>query len=494
MARPQSQFVCQSCGAVYPRWQGRCEACSNWNTIIEEAPFAAIPKGLSAEGLSGGAIARAKSGGGRGKAKPVEFSGISQLAAPPSRLVTGLSEFDRVLGGGLVPGSAVLIGGDPGIGKSTLMLQVACALAARGEPSIYISGEEAVAQLGLRAHRLGLSANQLRIAAAANLREILSGLGSQDVHGGVVVIDSIQTVFIDNLDSAPGTVAQVRSSAQELVRYAKRSNTAVLMVGHVTKDGQIAGPRVVEHLVDTVLYFEGERGHRFRILRAVKNRFGATDEIGVFDMTDRGLIEVANPSSLFLGEREQPVSGAAVFAGIEGSRPLLVEIQGLVAPSVQATPRRAVVGWDAARLAMLLAVLDARCGLSFAGSEVYLNVAGGLRIQEPAADLAVAAALISASADRPISEGVVAFGEVSLAGEVRAVSHAELRLKEAAKLGFRKALIPAGQKVAGLGIEVVGLKHLSELLVHFPGAASRPGARPMARAKREREYESDEPT
>jgi DNA repair protein RadA/Sms len=476
MARAQSQFACQECGAVYMRWQGRCDACSSWNKIIEEAPFAVVPKGLSAEGLSGsaGGGRTAGRGSGRGKSKAIEFTGLRELPEPQARLATGLAEFDRVLGGGLVAGSVVLIGGDPGIGKSTLMLQVASAMAAKGRPSIYISGEEAVAQLGMRAHRLGLSPEPLRLAAAANLREILGGLSTQRLQNGVVVIDSIQTVFIDNLDSAPGTVTQVRSSAQELVRYAKRADTAVLMVGHVTKDGQIAGPRVVEHMVDTVLYFEGERGHRFRILRAVKNRFGATDEIGVFDMTQRGLIEVANPSLLFLGEREHPVSGTAVFAGIEGSRPLLVEIQALVAASTQATPRRAVVGWDSARLAMLLAVLDARCGLGFGGSEVYLNVAGGMRIQEPAADLAVAAALISASADRPISGGVVAFGEVSLAGEVRPVPQAELRLKEAAKLGFRRAFVPAGQKASIRGIEIVELKHLSDLLVQFPGVASRP--------------------
>ena len=461
MAKPLKRYVCQDCGAAYQKWQGRCDACGNWSHIVEEAAQTVVPKGLS---------------GGRGRT--LELATLNTESGEAPRMVTGIAEFDRVLGGGLVPGSAILIGGDPGIGKSTLLLQAVASLA-RGKggtaaPCLYISGEEAVAQIGLRARRLGLVDAPVRLAAATSLRDIMTTLGSSGPLAGgppaVIVIDSIQTMFADNLESAPGTVAQVRACSQELVRFAKSSDAAVLLVGHVTKDGQIAGPRVVEHMVDTVLYFEGERGHQFRILRAVKNRFGATDEIGVFVMTDGGLGEVANPSALFLGEREQPISGAAVFAGIEGTRPLLVEIQALVAPSSLATPRRAVVGWDSGRLAMILAVLEARCGLQLGGADVYLNVAGGLRVAEPAADLAVAAALMSSLSGVPVPAGTVLFGEVSLAGEVRPVTQAENRLKEAAKLGFRHAIVPSGLKVRPTGIKTTDLVQLTELVELFPGA------------------------
>jgi DNA repair protein RadA/Sms len=459
LAKPQERYVCQQCGAVYRRWQGRCEACSGWNTIVEEAARTATPKGLSA-----------------GKGKALAFATLTAGATPAPRRPTGISEFDRVLGGGLVPGTAILVGGDPGIGKSTLLLQATAALARRGAHCTYISGEEAVAQIALRAARLGLADASVRLAAANSLRDILTSLEDERPPAeaaAVVVVDSIQTLFADNLDSAPGTVAQVRACAQELVGHAKRSGATVLLVGHVTKDGQIAGPRVVEHMVDTVLYFEGERGHPFRILRAVKNRFGATDEIGVFAMTDRGLEEVANPSALFLGQRDRPVSGAAVFAGIEGTRPLLVEIQALVAASPLAQPRRAAVGWDGSRLAMILAVLDARCGLRFAGADVYLNVAGGLKVQEPAADLAVAAALLSALADQPVAERTVIFGEVSLAGEVRPVAQPEARLREAAKLGFSHAIVPAGTALRGGAVKAIELQRLAELVDLFPGARER---------------------
>ncbi|MGH6959243.1 MAG: DNA repair protein RadA, partial [Dongiaceae bacterium] len=365
MAKPAPSYVCQACGASYPRWSGRCESCGEWNTITEEAPREAAPKGLS--GKSG---------------RRLDFVGLDDNTVEEAgRRLSGIAEFDRVTGGGLVRGSALLIGGDPGIGKSTLLLQVVAAL---GRPhgdrpvaaSAYISGEEAVAQIRLRARRLAVAAPSVHLAAATNVRDIVASLDRADPPE-VVVVDSIQTMYIDNLDSAPGTVAQVRASAAELIRLAKRRGFTLLLVGHVTKEGLIAGPRVLEHMVDTVLYFEGERGHQFRILRAVKNRFGPTDEIGVFEMTDAGLVEVANPSALFLAERRGNVSGSAVFAGIEGTRPVLVEIQALVAPSPLATPRRAVVGWDGGRLAMVMAVLEARCGLAFAGSDVYLNVAGG---------------------------------------------------------------------------------------------------------------------
>ena len=431
--------------------------------MIEEAPREAAPGGL----------------GGRGRpASAIDFTGLEGARAETPRTATGMAELDRVIGGGLVAGSALLVGGDPGIGKSTLLLQVTGALGHAGVRCAYISGEESVEQIRMRARRLGLGDAELSVAAATDMRAIMAAL-DQARGPDVVVIDSIQTMYVDTLESAPGTVAQVRGAAQELIRLAKRRGFTVLLVGHVTKEGVIAGPKVLEHMVDTVLYFEGERGHHFRILRTVKNRFGPADEIGVFEMTDAGLKQVENPSALFLSERqgagaeEDGVTGAAVFAGIEGTRPLLVEIQALVAPSTFATPRRAVVGWDSARLAMVMAVLEARCGLSLAGRDVYLNVAGGLRIAEPAADLAVAAALVSSLTDRAVAADMVVFGEIGLGGEVRAVGQREARLKEAAKLGFKRALVPtaragAGPAAAGLALEEVG--RLRELVARFVDA------------------------
>ncbi|CAK0755210.1 DNA repair protein RadA [uncultured Gammaproteobacteria bacterium] len=477
MARPSSRYVCQSCGAAFPKWSGKCDACGEWNTLIEEAMPEPVPKGL----------APGRSGGGSHGRQRLEFVGLDGVSEQAPRSLSGLVEFDRVCGGGLVPGSALLVGGDPGIGKSTLLLQVVCRLATTaGRRCAYISGEEAVDQVRMRAARLGTAAAPVHLAAATSVRDIVAALEASD-GPDVAVIDSIQTMYVDLLDSAPGTVAQVRASAQELIRVAKRRGTVVLLVGHVTKDGAIAGPRVLEHMVDTVLYFEGERGHQFRILRAVKNRFGPTDEIGVFEMTDRGLAEVPNPSALFLADRRGDVSGAAVFAGIEGTRPVLVEIQALVAPSALGTPRRAVVGWDTARLAMVLAVLEARCGVSIGANDVYLNVAGGLRITEPAADLAVAAALLSSLTGEPVPADAVVFGEIGLSGEVRAVSQTELRLKEAAKLGFARALIPPrrglGAGAGGLGgdggaLLRLELSHAGDLLPLFqqhPGSVARRG-------------------
>ncbi|HET8725952.1 MAG TPA: DNA repair protein RadA, partial [Alphaproteobacteria bacterium] len=395
MARPTSRYVCQNCGAVTAKWAGRCESCLEWNTIVEEAVPEAAPKGL-----------------GKGGGRRLDFVGLDAVSPDQPRRASGIAEFDRVTGGGLVPGSAVLIGGDPGIGKSTLLLQVVCRLAAEAQVA-YISGEEAIDQVRMRANRLGLGTAPVRLAAATSVRDIVATLDARD-GPDVVVIDSIQTMYIDALDSAPGTVAQVRASAAELIRVAKRRGISLLMVGHVTKEGAIAGPRVLEHMVDAVLYFEGERSHQFRILRGVKNRFGPTDEIGVFEMTEAGLMEVPNPSELFLADRRASgmtdVSGAAVFAGLEGTRPVLVEIQALVAPSPLGTPRRAVVGWDSARLAMVLAVLEARCGVAIGMNDVYLNVAGGLRIAEPAADLAVAAALLSSLSGEPVPGDAVVFG------------------------------------------------------------------------------------
>ena len=425
MAKSSSRYVCQECGSVTIRWAGKCESCGAWNSIIEEAAPDSVPKGLAGKG-----------------GRQIELVGLAGAAAPPPRLVTGIAELDRVCGGGLVPGSALLIGGDPGIGKSTLLLQATAALAQQ-TTCVYISGEEAVDQVRLRARRLDLVQSPLQLASATNLRDIVTSLDG-GTPPNVVVIDSIQTMYLDSLDSAPGTVAQVRSCAAELIRVAKRRGFVLLLVGHVTKDGQIAGPRVLEHMVDATLYFEGERGHPFRILRAVKNRFGATDEIGVFEMTDRGLEGVANPSALFLAERRGNISGSCVFAGVEGTRPMLVEIQALVSPNAGGgSPRRAVIGWDSGRLAMVMAVLDTRCGLALGGNDVYLNVAGGLRVGEPAADLAVAAALLSSASDIPVPADMVVFGEIGLSGEVRAVGQAEARLKEAAKLGFARALTPA---------------------------------------------------
>jgi DNA repair protein RadA/Sms len=450
LAKPAKQFVCQSCGASYAKWTGQCEACQEWNSLVEETPVETLPSGLGR-------------GSGLARGRKFELAELQGEIKNFPRLGTGIDELDRACGGGLVPGSAILIGGDPGIGKSTILLQAAARLALGGANCIYISGEEAIAQVQMRAQRLGLQDAPVRLGSETNLRDILATLDAAH-KPQVVIIDSIQTMYADNLDSAPGTVAQVRASAQELIRFAKRRGICVILVGHVTKDGQIAGPRVLEHMVDTVLYFEGERGHQFRILRAVKNRFGPADEIGVFEMTDGGLREVPNPSSLFLSDRESPASGSAVFAGIEGSRPMLVEIQALVAPSSLGTPRRAVVGWDSGRLAMILAVLDSRCGLGLGGQDIYLNVAGGLRITEPAADLAVAAALISSFTDTPLPPESVVFGEISLSGEVRSVAQIPARLKEAAKLGFLKAYMPANVKEKAAGIACAEISAIQELV------------------------------
>lgn len=442
-------FTCSNCGVAHKKWVGRCEGCGAWNSIVEEAPLSAGPS---------------KKALGAAKGRQIKLSALTSSDAPLARNTSGIAEFDRVLGGGLVPASALLVGGDPGIGKSTLLLQVAASYAGKGLKTIYISGEEAPSQIRMRAARLGLAEAPVQLAAETNLRDILTTLESE--RPDFAIIDSIQTMWIDNVDSAPGSVSQVRAAAHELTSFAKRRNIAVVLVGHVTKDGQIAGPRVVEHMVDTVIYFEGERGHHFRILRTVKNRFGPADEIGVFEMTGTGLDEVANPSALFLSAGNAGASGAAVFAGIEGTRPLLVEIQALVSSSSLGTPRRAVVGWDSGRLAMILAVLEARCGVSFAGQDVYLNIAGGLRISEPAADLAVAAALISARQDMALPENSVVFGEISLSGALRSASQTENRLKEAHKLGFKTALVPNGAKdVATRGIEVKKLSDLSEFIV-----------------------------
>ncbi|MGV0878115.1 DNA repair protein RadA [Martelella sp. FLE1502] len=455
MAKPKTQFICQNCGSVTPRWSGRCDACGAWNTIVEENPTAGI----------GGGPARSPK-----KGRPVALVPLDGESEEAPRIHSRIAELDRVTGGGFVRGSAVLVGGDPGIGKSTLLMQAAAALARQNQRVIYVSGEEAIAQVRLRAKRLGAADAQVLLAAETNVEDILATLAHGD-RPDLVIIDSIQTLWSDMAEAAPGTVTQVRTGVQAMIRFAKQTGAAMVLVGHVTKEGQIAGPRVVEHMVDAVLYFEGERGHHYRILRTVKNRFGATDEIGVFEMGDKGLREVANPSELFLGERNEKAPGAAVFAGMEGTRPVLVEIQALVAPTSLGTPRRAVVGWDSARLSMILAVLEAHCGVRLGNHDVYLNVAGGYRVTEPAADLAVAAALISSLAGLALPADSVYFGEISLSGAIRPVAHAVQRLKEAAKLGFSSAVLPAGTveiaTVTGNGLK--GFETLPELVAEIAG-------------------------
>jgi DNA repair protein RadA/Sms len=444
MAKDGAVYICQTCGAVAAKWSGQCVACNAWNSLVEEA-----------QSRPPGALAPARGAKGRGLA----FEGLSDADPPTQRLMTGVGEFDRVCGGGVAAGSAILLSGDPGVGKSTLLLQVCAQAALRGANCAYISGEEAVEQIRMRAQRMGLSAAPVRLAAETALRDIIEGLKRERFD--LVVIDSIQTLWSDMHEAGPGSVTQVRACASELVRLAKKRGTSIVLVGHVTKDGQVAGPRVVEHMVDAVLSFEGERGYPFRILRGAKNRFGATDEIGVFEMGDAGLVEVRNPSALFLGEGGERAAGAAVFAGIEGSRPVLVEFQALVAPAAYGTPRRAVVGWDSGRLAMILAVLETRCGVGFGARDVYLNVAGGLRITEPAADLAAAAALMSSALEAALPQDCVVFGEISLSGDVRPVSRTEARLKEAAKLGFSRALGPASGADAA-GSRLIGVSRLAD--------------------------------
>ena len=481
MSRRNLTFVCQNCGAASARWQGKCETCGEWNTLVEE-------------GDGNGGVGGKPAGPSRALRKGRKFvleplAGGDTREAP--RLPSGLPELDRVTGGGFVRGSVLLMAGDPGIGKSTLLIQAAAALARLGHRAVYISGEEAVAQVRLRAERLGLTDAKVELAAETSVEDIIATL-SEGATPRLVIIDSIQTMWTDMVESAPGTVTQVRGSAQTLIRFAKRSGAAVILVGHVTKDGQIAGPRVVEHMVDAVLSFEGEGSHQFRILRAVKNRFGPTDEIGVFEMTGLGLREVANPSELFLSERELGSPGTAVFAGIEGTRPVLVEIQALVAPTTLGTPRRAVVGWDGSRLSMLLAVLQAHCGVNLGGHDVYLNVAGGLRIIEPAADLAAAAALVSSLANAPLPADAVYFGEVSLSGAVRPVAQGPARLKEALQLGFARVIVPdgGGTDVASSGLTLNTVSTLVGLVSEIAARGEKP-AKNQPKNRRGRDPEDE---
>ena len=450
-----SEYVCQNCGAVYPKWQGKCDACGEWNTIVEEK--------VGGEGFSNFNPKR--------KGSLLDFVSLSGSPQVLERLHTNIRELDRVCGGGLVPGSVILVGGDPGIGKSTLLLQVCASIANLPErpECYYISGEEAADQVKIRARRLGLETAPVNLASATDVKDIVTTL--EKTKAAVVVIDSIRTMYLEEAESTPGSVAQVRACAYELIKLAKKKGFVLFLVGHVTKQGSIAGPRVLEHMVDTVLYFEGERGHHFRILRAVKNRYGATDEIGVFEMQDKGLAEVENPSALFLAERQGNISGSCVFAGIEGSRPVLVEIQALVSQSGYSSPKRAVVGWDSGRLSMVLAVLEARGGLNLSSQDVYLNIAGGLKISEPAADLAVAMAIVSSLTNHPLPADMVIFGEIGLSGEIRAVSQPNLRLKEAHKLGFRSAIVPSqyskDKKKSNLDINIHEIGNVQKLINWF---------------------------
>ncbi len=444
MASPKQQYVCNSCGSVTSKWAGKCDACGTWGSISEEATSQVFSIAKNSK---------------RSSAK-IEFHNLDASDENLKRLDTNMEELNRVLGGGLVIGSASLVGGDPGIGKSTILLQAAAQIAQDGHKCVYITGEESVGQVALRAKRLGLDKAPVEIASATNVEDIIASLKTSKPK--VVIIDSIQTMFLSSIDSSPGTVSQVRFSAHELITVAKSQGFCLILVGHVTKDGQIAGPRVLEHMVDTVLYFEGEKGYNFRILRAVKNRFGPANEIGVFEMQQQGLVEVKNPSSFFISGKSNNVSGSVIYAGIEGTRPILVEIQALVSPSFLATPRRAVVGWDANRLAMIIAVLQARCDMKLFDKEIYLNVAGGIKLTEPAADLAVAAAIISATQSKVVPADTIFFGEVGLSGEVRPVSQSVLRLKEAQKLGFTKAVIPAITEKSP--IKHTEIVHLAQLL------------------------------
>ncbi len=442
MSKSKKQFICNNCGSVAAKWSGQCHDCQSWGTITEEV-------------LSAVAISIARTG------NVMKLEEFDDSVTEKMRIITPIAELNRVLGGGLVPASAILIGGDPGIGKSTLLLQLTARLSASNVKCLYITGEESTNQVKLRASRLGLNAEKAQILAATNVHDILATIDASKNDLDLVVIDSIQTMYSGDFSSAPGTVSQIRATAHELISYAKQNDIVILLVGHVTKDGQIAGPKVLEHMVDTVLYFEGDPSYHFRILRSIKNRFGGVNEIGVFEMTSTGLEEVANPSQLFLMERESNVSGTSVFAGIEGSRPILVEVQALIAPSNMPTPRRSVVGWDSNRLSMILAVLSVRYGLNLSSYEVYLSIAGGIKITEPAIDLAVAAAIISASLNKPPPEASIFFGEIGLSGEVRKSSQADMRIKEAVKLGFNRVICAPHSNISGPNITTIS--HIKQL-------------------------------
>ena len=443
---PKIIYVCQSCGYQTPKWLGRCPDCSAWNSLVEEVSSSGTKKPAAFD-----------------MGDPQTLDAI--CLDPEMRLKSGIAEFDRTLGGGLVPGSLVLIGGDPGIGKSTLLLQAVASLSAQGLKALYLSGEESPQQLKLRAERLAIHSEGLYVLAGTCIENLFEKIGT--LKPALLVIDSIQTVYTDALPSAPGSVGQVREVASRLLNWSKKTGIPTFLIGHVTKDGAIAGPKVLEHLVDTVLYFEGDSSHAFRILRAVKNRFGSTNEIGVFEMKDTGLHEVGNPSRIFLEERPRGASGSVVIPCLEGTRPLLVEIQALVGPSPFGMPRRTAVGVDHNRISLLVAVLGKRVGMEMGDQDIFVNVAGGLKVDEPAADLGIVSAMISSFLDRPVDNKVIVFGEVGLAGEVRGVSQAELRIKEAKKLGFSRCIL-SRSNLEGCnhmsGMDLVGIESVKALM------------------------------
>ena len=441
---PKTIFCCQTCGYQTPKWMGKCPDCGKWDCLVEEA-------------LSASPLSRGKHGSGGPRTEPVPIDSVE--IEDEFRFPIGIGEFDRVLGGGLVCGSLVLIGGDPGIGKSTLMLQALHSLAANGKKVLYVSGEESVRQLRLRSKRLSAVSPNVWVVSEIDLESIL--LMIDNTKPDVLVIDSIQTMFSQDLTSAPGSVSQVRESALRLMHMAKKTGIPTFLVGHVTKEGAIAGPRLLEHMVDTVLYFEGDRNHVFRILRAVKNRFGSTNEIGVFEMKEKGLDEVVNPSAVFLSERSLNSAGSVVIASMEGTRPILIELQALAGRTNPGTPRRTALGIDVNRVALLVAVMENKLGMNLMGHDIFLNVAGGVRVDEPAVDLGIVSAIASSFLDRSIPEGTLVLGEVGLTGEVRAVSHVETRVLEGKKMGFEKCLVPAGnlkRMPAIKGIELIGVK------------------------------------
>lgn len=447
MAKPRTIFSCQECGAQSPRWLGRCPECGKWNTYAEELQ-AVEPQRASPAAP--------------GNSTPIAMRAIS--AEEGRHVPTGITEFDRVLGSGYIPGGVALIGGDPGIGKSTIIMQALARVAAEGRGVLYVSGEESASQIRLRADRMGIAKSDVQVLTENCVERIIDALHRSKP--AVIAIDSIQTMFTGDLTSAPGTVSQVRESAAKILAHAKQSSTAAFLVGHVTKDGSIAGPKVLEHMVDTVLYFEGERGHAYRILRTIKNRFGSTNEIGVFEMTGKGLLEVPDPSGIFLAEKPKEAAGSVVAASLEGSRPLLLEVQALVSSSGFGTPRRTAIGFDGNRLALLIAVLEKIEGLQLHDQDIFLNIAGGIRIGETAADLAVIAAIDSSFRNRPVDHETVIIGEVGLAGEIRTVMGAEMRLKEAEKMGFRRVILPKNALKAKppSKMEVFGIGSVAECL------------------------------
>ncbi len=449
MAKSKTHFTCQACGHQAPKWMGKCPECGTWGSLVEEVA------------LSDASQSRPAWGSSTGQSKPVLLQDVTGTSE--ARQLTGIAELDRVLGGGVVQGSLVLIGGDPGIGKSTLLLMAIDDLT-KDRPGLYVSGEESLKQTRMRADRLGVKSSNLHLFAETDLEKVLQA--AEKLAPATLVIDSIQTMFLPELGSAPGSVSQVRECAGRLMAYAKKTGVPTFLVGHVTKEGSIAGPRVLEHMVDTVLYFEGERGHPFRLLRAHKNRFGSTNEIGVFEMKGSGLVQVPDPSALFLAERPKNASGSVVTSTLNGTRPILVEVQALVAPTGYGTARRTAMGVDSNRVALLAAVLEKKEGVQLMGCDIFVNVAGGMELSEPSSDLAVAAALVSSLNNRAISPHTLILGEVGLAGEVRAVSQIEPRLIEAMKMGFRRVILPSGsaKRLEPMKIEVMGVETLGQAL------------------------------